>query len=66
VLRSGQQYEVRNVQDIFGKPIVSGTYSGGTISLPMSGVNAPMPIGRATATPPKTGPFFDTFVVTAK
>jgi hypothetical protein len=66
VLRSGQRYEVRNVQDIFGKPIVSGTYSGGTISLPMSGVNAPMPIGRATATPPKTGPFFDTFVVIPK
>jgi hypothetical protein len=32
----------------------------------MTGVNPPMPIGRSTATPPKTGPNFDTFVVTAK
>jgi len=66
VLRSGQQYEVRNVQDWFGRPVASGTFNGSTISLPMSGVNPPMPIGRSTATPPKTGPNFDTFVVVAK
>ena len=64
VLRSGQRYEVRNVQDIFGAPVASGTYSGGGITLPMHGVTPPAPIGRSTRTPPKTGPNFDTFVVT--
>jgi hypothetical protein len=66
VLRSGQQYEVRNVQDMFGRPVASGTFNGSTISLAMSGVNPPMPIGRSTPTPPKTGPNFDTFVVVPK
>jgi hypothetical protein len=66
VLRSGQQYEVRNVQDMFGRPVASGTFNGSTISLAMSGVNPPMPIGRSTRTPPKTGPNFDTFIVEPK
>ena len=59
----GQRYEVRNVQDLFGAPVVSGTYTGGAISLPMTGVNAPTPIGRSTAQAPRTGPDFDTFLV---
>ncbi len=64
ILQSGDQYEVRNAQAIFGGPVVSGTYSGGTISVPMSGVNPPAPIGRSTPAPPKTGPAFDVFVLT--
>ena len=66
VLRSGQRYEVRNVQDLFGPPVASGTYSGAGIALPMTGVNPPPRIGRSTPTPPKTGPNFDTFVVIPK
>jgi len=66
VLRNGQRYEVRNVQDLYGTPVASGTYSGAGITLPMSGVNAPARIGRSTPTPPKTGPNFDTFVVIPK
>lgn len=66
VLRSGQQYEVRNVQDLFGPPVASGTFNGSTISLAMSGVSPPVPIGRSTPTPAKTGPNFDTFVVISK
>ena len=63
VLRNGQRYEVRNVQDLFGAAVTSGTYSGGSITLPMTGVNPPARIGRSTPTPPRTGPNFDTFVV---
>ncbi|HMG17766.1 MAG TPA: Ig-like domain-containing protein [Gemmatimonadales bacterium] len=63
VLRNGQRYEVRNVQDLFGAAVASGTYSGDSITLPMTGVNAPPRIGRSTPTPPRTGPNFDTFVV---
>lgn len=63
VLSSGQRYEIRNVQNYFGTPVASGTYSGGTVSLPMTGVTPPARIGRSTATPPVTGPLFDTFVV---
>ena len=66
VLRNGQQYEVRNVQDMFGPAVASGTYSGGGITLPMTGVNPPARIGRSTPTPPKTGPNFDVFEVIPK
>lgn len=63
VLAMGQSYEVRNVQDFYGAPVASGTYGGGSISLPMTGVDAPARLGRTTRTPPRTGPNFDTFVV---
>ena len=66
VLASGQRYEVRNVQDMFGTPVASGTYNGGSITVPMTGVTPPTPIGRSTATAPRTGPNFDTFVVVPK
>lgn len=63
VLADGQRYEVRNVQDIYGSPVAAGTYNGGSITLPVSGVAAPARLGRSTPTPPRTGPNFDTFVV---
>ena len=65
VVTPGNRYEVRNVQDIFGTPVVSGTYSGGTINVPMNGVTPPQPIGGAFGTLHKTGPNFDVFIVTS-
>ena len=64
VLTVSQPFAIRNVQDVFGTPVASGTYSGGAVSIPMGGVQAPVPIGRATVAPPKTGPAFDVFLVT--
>ncbi|HXM37553.1 MAG TPA: right-handed parallel beta-helix repeat-containing protein [Gemmatimonadales bacterium] len=63
VLAAGQRYEVHNVQDMYGPAVASGTYRGGSISLPMTGVAPPARLGRSTPTPPRTGPNFDTFVV---
>ncbi len=67
VLRVGQNYEVRSVQDLWGTPVASGTYGGGTVSIPMGAIAPPTPIGpgRVFATPPTTGPEFDAFVVLA-
>jgi len=64
VLLAGQRYEIRNVQDPFGPPVASGTYDGGTVSLSMAGVAPPLPLGRSTPVPPRTGPNFDVFIVT--
>ena len=65
VVRVGAHYEVRNVQDLFGAPVVSGTYGGGSVSFPMSGVTPPTPIGGSPRAPIKTGPAFDVFLVTS-
>ena len=62
-LHVGDRFEVRNVQDFFGAPVASGTYSGGAVSIPMGGVPPPAVIGGAPHAPPQTGPDFDVFVV---
>lgn len=64
VLAPGDRYEVRNVQDLFGAPVVTGTITGSSITIPMGGVPPPAPIGLASSPAPKTGPEFDTFLVT--
>ena len=65
VLRVGDHYEVRNVQDVFGAPIASGTYGGGAVLIPMNGVTPPSPIGGSPRPPLQTGPKFDAFLVTS-
>ena len=63
VLKVGDRYVVRNVQDFDGTPVASGTYEGGSIQLPMAAVAPPAVIGRASTPPPVTGPPFNVFVV---
>ncbi|HVH10525.1 MAG TPA: Ig-like domain-containing protein [Gemmatimonadales bacterium] len=65
VVTVGKHYDVRNVQDIFGTPVVSGTYAGGTITIPMTGVTPPQPIGGSFRPLVKTAPAFDAFIVTS-
>jgi PKD repeat protein len=64
VLAIGQAYEVRNAQDWFGAPVLSGTYGGGSISLPMTGLSVAAPVGWTK--PPASGPEFNVFVLLPK
>jgi uncharacterized protein YjdB len=64
VLKPGDRYEVRNVQDLFGVPVASGTYQGGSIVLPLAGIAPPVPVGLASSPAPTTGPDFNVFLVT--
>src|SRR5438105_1367090 len=64
VLNAGDRYEIRNVQNLRAAPIASGTFGGGSVSIPMGGVNAPTPVGLGTSPAPRTGPYFDVFIVT--
>jgi PKD repeat protein len=61
VLTVGSSYEVRNAQDFFGPPVLSGVYPGGSLTLPMTGLTVAAPIGAAAPAP--TGPDFNVFVV---
>jgi len=64
ILRANDQYEVRNVQDFFGAPVLKGIYQGGTLAIPMTAVTPPVPLGGWPGpTPPPTGPEFNAFVV---
>ncbi len=66
IMAPGTAYEVRSVQQFTGSPVSQGTYSGGSISIPMGSVSAPTPIGRSTRAAPTTGLDFDVFVVLPK
>jgi hypothetical protein len=64
VLKAGAHYEIHNVQDLFGTPVASGTYGGGSVSVPMNGVTPAQIIGGSPRAPVRTGPDFDVFIVT--
>jgi hypothetical protein len=51
------------VNDYYGAPGTSGTYGGGSISLPTAGVTPRVPVGGWNVTPPTTGPDFNAYVV---
>lgn len=63
VLDAGDRYEVRNVQDLFGAPVTSGTAPGSSISVPLGGVAPPVPVGLEASPAPRTGPAFDVFLI---
>ena len=61
VLSVGSTYEIRNAQNFFGTPVLTGTYAGGTVSIPMAASSVETPTGAAAPNP--TGPEFNAFVV---
>jgi hypothetical protein len=65
ILHPGQSFVIRNVQDVFGTPVVSGTYDGGTVTIPTAGIPAPVPVAGRGQAGPVTGPAFNVFVVSA-
>jgi uncharacterized protein YjdB len=62
VLRAGDTYEVRNAQNFDGSPVATGTYGGGSVSIPIAGITAVRPLGR-TSNALSTGTQFGVFVV---
>jgi hypothetical protein len=61
-LSVGQRYEVRNAQNFFGPPVLTGTYSG-SIAFPMAAVAPILPTRGALVAVPSTGTAFHAFVV---
>ena len=62
MLSVGSYFEIHNAQNFYGAPVVTGTYSGGSVSIPMSGLSVASPIGWNA--PPAVGPEFGAFVLT--
>jgi hypothetical protein len=61
LLDEGDEFVVRNAQDFFGPPVVSATYSEGSVEIPMEGLAVAQPIGHPS--PPSVAPDFGAFVV---
>ncbi|HKB70776.1 MAG TPA: PKD domain-containing protein [Thermoanaerobaculia bacterium] len=64
VLAVGDAYEVRNAQNFYGPPVATGTYAGGRIAVPTTGLPSAAPVGWAT--PAATGPEFNAYVFLRK
>jgi hypothetical protein len=62
-LQQGDSYEVRDALNWTGSPVASGQYTGGLISIPMSGLNPATPVGSPAIAPVHTAPEFGTFLM---
>lgn len=63
VLSPGDAFEVRNAQDYFAPPVLSGTYTGTPLSLPMTNLTTAVANGWNSSLTPTTGRQFDVFVL---
>ena len=60
-LANGSSYELRNAENYYGD-IITGTYNGSSISVPMTGRTRATPVG-GISTPPTAFPKFGVFVL---
>jgi hypothetical protein len=64
-LDAGAAYEVRNAEDFFAPPVLSGIFDGQPLDLPMTGLTVAKPMAPFR-TPAPTGPIFNVFVLLPK
>lgn len=62
-LEEGKMFDVWDVQNYFGEPVLSGVYDGKPIQLPLAGEKMTPPIGETEQIPVHTGIDFSVFVV---
>jgi hypothetical protein len=64
VLSDGASYEVVDVQDYFGPPVLTGVYRAGEpVAIPMTGRRVTPAVGHVSRPPQHTGPEFGAFVL---
>jgi parallel beta-helix repeat protein len=66
LLRDGDAFELRNVQDLWGSPVVEAIYAGVPVAIPMRASAPPALVGRTAVKAVMTGPTFDTFLLVRK
>jgi Malectin domain/Viral BACON domain len=62
-IKAGDSYQIRDAQNWFGGPVVSGTYSGAPVTIPMTGLALAQPVGSVPNRATHTAPLFGTFVL---
>ncbi len=66
ILAAGDEYELRDAQNFFGKPALSGKYDGGTLAVPMKLTEVAKAVGNVPTPPVHTGPEFGAFILMKK
>jgi hypothetical protein len=66
VLQVGDRYEIRDAQNYYGPPVLSGTYGGGTLAVPMTSTQTAVPVSVPSgySAPQHTSVQFGVFVLT--
>lgn len=65
IMPVGARYEVRDVQNYLGPPVLTGTFAGQPLSFPMTNLIVAKPVGYDPGLQP-TGPKFNVFVLIQK
>ncbi|HJQ97652.1 MAG TPA: hypothetical protein VJ826_05010, partial [Candidatus Polarisedimenticolaceae bacterium] len=64
ILSVGRTYKINHACDPFGTAVLTGTYAGGSVSVPLAATVTPVqPVGGSTNPAPSTAPFFYAFIV---
>jgi hypothetical protein len=59
----GDKYQIRDSENWYGGPVVSGVYNGSPVSVPMTGLTLTQPFGSVPYPPSHTAPQFGAFVL---
>ena len=62
-IKVGDQYQIRDAQNWYHGAVVSGTYTGSPVTIPMSGLTVAQPVGSVPYPPSHTAPQFGVFVL---
>jgi hypothetical protein len=66
VLAEGDNFEIRDAENFFAPAVVSGTFNGSPVSIPLTGLTVAAPVGEVPTPPQPTAPEFAAFVVRAR
>ncbi len=62
-IQPGDPFQIRDAENWFASPVVSGTYAGTPVTIPMSGLQVAQPVGSVPSAPSHTAPQFGAFVL---
>ena len=62
-IKVGDTYQIRDAENWYGGPVVSGVYNGSPVSVPMTGLTLAQPFGSVPYPPSHTAPQFGVFVL---
>jgi hypothetical protein len=66
VMNPGTDYIIKDALNFYGPDVMAGTYAGGTITIPLTGLTPAQPEGSPVTGPIHTAPRFAVFVVLAQ